>query len=520
MEFRLYWLILASFVIHFSNIGGYSIYALDEAKNATAAIEMWHSNEWILPTFNSEPRYDKPPLHYYAFALAYSWFGISPFAARFFPALLGFCCIWLVYGFTRITLNKNTAFWAAFVLCCTPHWVIQFHMAVPDPFLIFFLACSLLSFYAYLARETKPIHLILLAYASLGLAVLSKGPVAMVLTAGILLCYLTVSKIRQWEHLLSILYFPGIVLFLTVTLPWYVLVSLQSDGLWISEFFIKHNLSRFSAPMEGHGGGPWVTLGYVIGGTIPFSALFFFRARRLNALLKPKNDFLLFAAVSVGVIVLFFTFSGTKLPNYTVTAYPFIAILTGSIINRMTQSSNLRSINTFAYISAILLALISILPFFIFQSRQELHIFREAAVGLLIAGVVSLCLVIGILFRKNQGSDPIIAAGMGFYLFSVAFLYFSVPALDRFNPVLNADIQAMRQNKTYYFKIYNPAFSFYLRKKIENIETITSIPGKGFVITREKHLQEFDRMDIPYTVMHKQKDLFENPVTVVLQINP
>ncbi|WP_162416966.1 ArnT family glycosyltransferase [Cyclobacterium roseum] len=185
MKKRVYWLILASFVIHFSNIGGYSIYALDEAKNATAAIEMWQSNEWILPTFNSEPRYDKPPLHYYAFSLAYYWFGISPFASRFFPALLGFCCIWLVYGFTNIALNKNSAFWAAFVLCCTPHWVIQFHMAVPDAFLIFFLTCSLLSFYTYLAREKKPIHLILMAYASLGLAVLSKGPVALVLTAGI-----------------------------------------------------------------------------------------------------------------------------------------------------------------------------------------------------------------------------------------------------------------------------------------------------------------------------------------------
>lgn len=520
MESRLWWLLIASFVIHFSNIGGFSIYALDEAKNATAAIEMWQSGDWVLPTFNYQPRYQKPPLHYYAFALAYSWFGISPFAARFFPALLGFCCIWLVYGFTKKEFNKNTAFWTAFVLCCTPHWVIQFHMAVPDSFLIFFLTCSLLSFYAYLANETKSVPLILLAYTSLGLAVLAKGPVAMVLTAGILLSYLVLSKNRHWKHLVSILYFPGIMLFLTVVLPWYILVSLQSDGLWISEFFLKHNLSRFSAPMEGHGGGPWVTLGYVIAGMIPFSALLFFRARKFGVLFKPENDFLLFAAVAAGVIVSFFALSGTKLPNYTVPAYPFLAILMGFMIHRLIESTNRRPMKTFAYISVITLTLVSILPYLIFQTNQELNPFRKAALGILIAGTVSLFALILVLFRNKKASEIVVSVGMGFYLFTAAFLYFSVPALDRFNPVLNADIRALRQNNVYYFKIYNPAFSFYLQKKIENIENRKAFPKKGFVITRERYLSEFDRLEIPYSIVHRQKDLFENPVTVVLKINP
>lgn len=520
MEVRLYWLLVASFVIHFSNIGGYSIYALDEAKNATAAIEMWQSDEWILPTFNGELRYDKPPLHYYAFALAYSWFGTSPFAARFFPAALGFCCIWLVYGFTRKEFNRDTAIWTAFVLCCTPHWIIQFHMAVPDSFLIFFLTCSLLSFYSYLARKTKQIHLILLAYVSLGLAVLSKGPVALVLAAGILLCYLTVSKKRQWKHLRSILYFPGILLFLTLALPWYVLVTLQSDGLWISEFFLKHNLNRFSAPMEGHGGGPWVTLGYVFGGMIPFSALLFLRAGKYGALFKPKNDFLLFAAAASGVIVSFFALSGTKLPNYTVPAYPFLAILAGYVIHRVSQSNNSRSIKTFGYISVITIGLVSILPYFILQNTKELYPFRQAALGIVIAGVISLSVLIVVLFRNKKGPAIMISIGMGFYLFTAAFLYLSVPALDRFNPVLNADIQALRQNGVYYFKVFNPAFSFYLQKKIENIEIKVAVPENGFIITRERYLPEFDRMNIPYSIVHRQKDLFESPVTVVLQINP
>lgn len=82
-------LLLIAFLLHFSNINGLSIYVLDEAKNATAAIEMLQQGEWIVPTFNGEYRFDKPPLHYYFFMLSYQLFGINEFAARFFPALFG-----------------------------------------------------------------------------------------------------------------------------------------------------------------------------------------------------------------------------------------------------------------------------------------------------------------------------------------------------------------------------------------------------------------------------------------------
>jgi len=311
----LWWLVLGSLLIHFANIGGFSIYALDEAKNATAAIEMWKQAEWVLPTFNGEPRYAKPPLHYYAFALAYSWFGVNSFAARFFPALVGFCLIWVVYGFTRYHTNKRLAFWVAFVLSCSPHWAIQFHMAVPDPFLLFFLTFALFCFYSFVKNDTKSHLLILTAYASLGLAVLSKGPVAIVLVAGIMGLYLLIGHKNPLRQIAALLYVPGVVLFFGIVLPWYILVGVQSEGQWISEFFLKHNLSRFSAPMEGHGGGPWLTWTYVFVGMLPFSPLLVFRLRKLRSLLEPKNDLLLFSACAAVAIVLFFSVSVPKLPN-------------------------------------------------------------------------------------------------------------------------------------------------------------------------------------------------------------
>ncbi|WP_154859489.1 ArnT family glycosyltransferase [Cyclobacterium xiamenense] len=516
----LWWLVLGSFLIHFANIGGFSIYALDEAKNATAAIEMMQQDEWVLPTFNREPRFAKPPLHYYAFALAYSWFGFNPFAARFFPALLGFCLIWVVYGFTRYHTNKRLAFWVAFVVCCSPHWAIQFHMAVPDAFLIFFLTCSLACFYTSIKKSEKSPKLILAAYLSLGLAVLSKGPVAIVLVAGIMGLYLLIGQKKPLRQIAALLYVPGVLLFFCVVLPWYVLVGIQSEGQWLSEFFLTHNLSRFSAPMEGHGGGPWLTWGYVFVGMLPFSPLLVFRLRKLRSLLKPANDLLLFSACAAVVIVLFFSVSATKLPNYTVPAYPFIAILVGFLINRFIRTKNETPVRVFGFVSLLTLSLLTLLPYILFRSIDELRHFTDAAFPLLVLGIICTGLLAAALLFRRKNEEIIATVGISFYLVAVTFFYFSAPALDRFNPVLNAPLQTLRQAELYYYQIFNPAFSFYLQKEVKNIEDQSSVPQSGFVLTREKYLPEFERLNIPYRVVHAQKDLFEPPVTVVLEIRP
>ncbi|WP_375583673.1 ArnT family glycosyltransferase [Cyclobacterium xiamenense] len=516
----LWCLVLGSLLIHFANIGGFSIYALDEAKNATAAIEMWQQDEWILPTFNGEPRYAKPPLHYYAFALAYSWFGINPFAARFFPALLGFGLIWLVYGFTRYHTNKRLGFWVAFVLCCSPHWAIQFHMAVPDPFFLFFLTFSLFCFFTFVKSDKKSRLLLLAAYSSLGLAVLSKGPVAIVLVVGTMGLFLLIRQDNPLRQIGTLLNIPGLVLFLSMVLPWYVLVGIQSEGQWISEFFMKHNISRFSAPMEGHGGGPWLTWAYVFVGMLPFSPLLVFRLRKLRLLLEPKNDLLLFSACAAVVVVLFFSVSATKLPNYTVPAYPFLAILMGFLINRFIRMKNHTPVRVFGYVSLLTLSLLTLLPYILFWSIEELRHFTEAAFPLLVLGIVSIGVLALILIFRRKNEAIIATIGISFYLVAVTFFYFSAPSLDRFNPVLNAPLQTLRQAELYYYQIYNPAFSFYLQKKVENIEEQNRVPHSGFVLTRKKYLPEFDRLDIPYHIVHAQKDLFEPPITVVLEIHP
>jgi 4-amino-4-deoxy-L-arabinose transferase-like glycosyltransferase len=517
---NLLWLLVpASLFIHFANLGGLSIYALDEAKNATAAIEMWEKGEWLLPTFNHQPRYEKPPLHYYAFILAYKWFGITPWAARFFPALLGFATVWMIYGFVRHHLDKKTAFWTAFILTCSPHWIIQFHMAVPDAFLIFFLTCALFAFYSYITQSFMSKATVRTAFCCLGLAVLSKGPVALVLSGIIILLFFLLDRKVKIRELFKVLDPIGIFLLLAITLPWYLAIAVKTDGQWLSEFIFKHNIGRFSAPMEGHGGGAWKTLLFVVAGLLPFSPLVLIQFGKLRSALTAQNRLLHFSLIGAAVIIGFFMVSGTKLPNYTVPAYPFIAVILGYHIKHLLQRGAVNSIRLFGGIGLLFFLAVCITPYFVFQADPIFKPMIEGTYPLLLLAGLALPAYMYFLVRK-EAFELLLYVGMCFFGISVTFFYFSMPIIDRFGPVISADLEKLKSAQVYYYRNFNSAFSFYLQKPINNIESAETLDGESYVISREEYLPAFDLLELPYEVVHRKKDLFENPVSVVLKVTP
>src|SRR5690348_5903784 len=161
-------IILLSGVVYSANIWGISLYILDEAKNAGCAMEMYQRGDWVVPTFNGTLRTDKPPLHYFFMKAAYGAFGVSPFSARVVSSLMGMFTVLAVYFFTRKIWNERTALYASLILISSLQLAIQFHLAVPDPYFIFFLTLGWLSF-AYALIEGKR-RFFYLFYACVALA--------------------------------------------------------------------------------------------------------------------------------------------------------------------------------------------------------------------------------------------------------------------------------------------------------------------------------------------------------------
>jgi 4-amino-4-deoxy-L-arabinose transferase-like glycosyltransferase len=131
-------LIFLVFLLLF-RLGATPIYILDEARNSECAREMMQRNDWIVPTFNGELRTDKPPLHYFFMSISYKIFGVNEFAARFFSAAMGLLTVLITYFYTKRLLNAFAAFCAAVVLAISTHFLFEFRLAVPDPYLIFFI---------------------------------------------------------------------------------------------------------------------------------------------------------------------------------------------------------------------------------------------------------------------------------------------------------------------------------------------------------------------------------------------
>src|SRR5436190_6513281 len=147
MSRKFFVVILLAFIVYGANIGGTSIYILDEAKNAGCAMEMYQRRDWVVPTFNGELRMDKPVLHYYFMKVSYEVLGIHPFSARLFSVIMGVLTICAVFYFVRKIFDGQTALYASLILIASLQLAIQFHLAVPDPYFIFLLTTGWLSFY-------------------------------------------------------------------------------------------------------------------------------------------------------------------------------------------------------------------------------------------------------------------------------------------------------------------------------------------------------------------------------------
>jgi 4-amino-4-deoxy-L-arabinose transferase-like glycosyltransferase len=245
-------LIAAGLILFMNNLGGPSLWDLDEGRNATASLEMLESGDYIVPTFNAQLRVDKPILLYWLQVGSYRLFGINEFAARLPSALAASGVLLIGYELGRALYGTITGFLGALILGSTAMMVGAGRFANPDAALNFFVALTLLIFWRGLARPTSS------WFATLGIlfgcAALTKGPVGVMLPILVMVSFLT------WEKRLAVLWdrrlLWGVLAMALVALPWYIWVAVETRGLFLRGFLGEHNLSRFFQPMDRHAGSP------------------------------------------------------------------------------------------------------------------------------------------------------------------------------------------------------------------------------------------------------------------------
>jgi len=352
------WLLLIGTLAFFWNLGSTGLVDETEPLFAEAARQMTVTGDWITPFFDGETRFDKPPLIYWCQAIAYQILGVNSFSVRLPSALsamglisLAFYTLWSFgggrgaiqgrywlcagFGSALIALNLETIIWA--------------RTGVSDMLLTGCMAGALLSFFLGYAQPSKPIVQALwyLAfYVLVGLAVLTKGPVGIVLPVliiGSFLLYL--GNGRQVLREMRVLW--GSLLVLMIALPWYILVIQANGWTYINSFFGYHNFERFTRVVNHHS-APWYFYFFVV--LVSFAPWSIYLPvaiarlkfwQRTNWRSSDRSTHLgLFALFWFVGVFGFFTIAVTKLASYMLPLIPAAAILVALLwSDKLTRTS-------------------------------------------------------------------------------------------------------------------------------------------------------------------------------------
>ncbi len=491
--------------------GDSPVFVYDEARNAGCAREMFERADPVVPTFNYELRTDKPPLHYWLMMAAYSVFGVNEFAARFFSAFFGALTLLITFLFARRFFNLQTAIYTILILLASLNLAIEFHLAVPDPYLIFFLTAAHYSFFSF--YQTRNLKFLFLMYVATGLAILAKGPVALGFIGLNGLVWLLIKKDFNWKTIREFRLITGIAVVSAIVAPWLIKVGIATDWLWPKGFFFEHNLNRFSGEMEGHGGSFLLTPAFVFIAFLPFS-IFIIQSYRKAFRKWQENDLLLFSLIVSLVIIIFFSISSTKLPNYPMPAYPFIAMIIGHYldINRIKKITLILFINVFIGIA------LPLTGYIILGRNPGLSGLWPLLYILLIIPITAIiALIINIM--KGTPDKIIIVLALGWIVAGLLTFTIVLPEISKNEPVARVVRIMDRTQEVAYYQQFNSAFPFYLQKRMDKLETVAEVDSffeqnpKGYLISTAKKAKELSTNDLE--LFFSQKELFEPPTTVV-----
>lgn len=301
----------------------------DETRYSLIPSAMNATGDYVTPRLKAAVYFEKPPLAYWATALSFRIFGENEFSARFFAALCAWGCILLAYRMGLFFHDPKTGLYAAAVLTTSLFHVAVGRINILDMPLAFFVSLAIwFGFRHFAAPEGKRRWLYLL-YLFSALAFLIKGLVGIVFPFGVLVVWLMISG--RWRDLLAFFSPVGMLIFLAVSLPWLILVQ-QANPDFFRFFFIQEHLLRYTTRMHGHYEPFYYYIPILLAGTMPWCA---YLPMTLHGHKKEPAGFggeeKRFLWTWVGLIVLFFSVSSSKLVPYIAPVFPPLAVVFGHL---------------------------------------------------------------------------------------------------------------------------------------------------------------------------------------------
>jgi len=332
-------LFAAIIVFYFYGLGKLPLLGPDEPRYAQVAREMFLNRDLITPTLGGHTWFEKPALLYWMIVASFKVFGVSEWSARLGPAVCGLLTIVAVWCIGRAT-GGGFAFWAVVVNSSCLGLIVFSRAASFDVVITMTSTWALAFFLLHELPSTKNKRLLLSGfYVFVGLSLLAKGLVGIVIPFGVVgLYYLLRRTWPQRSVWLSLTW--GLPLALLVAATWYGPVIARNGWTFIDEFFVQHHFARFVSNKYHHPQPVYFYAVIILMLALPWTV------HLIVALVKARKwqwrdaDTLsimrVFALAWLLLPIVFFSFSGSKLPGYILPTLPAVALL---VADRLTVRS-------------------------------------------------------------------------------------------------------------------------------------------------------------------------------------
>ena len=512
------WIIPMGLMLYLPMLGSSHLFDWDEINFAEIAREMLVTGDWIKLQMAFEPFYEKPPFFFWMQALSMKYMGISSFGARLPNALIGVVTLWTLYTVGKRLQGRGFGMLWAMVYAVSMLPFLYFKSALIDPTfnLFIFLAIYFLAqmtesweFVPTSRRKKRRFRAMRLCGLFMGLAMLTKGPVALFLFSLVFAAYFIMSRFRRIVRINEAIM---MLVSMSLVLGIWTLLYVQQEGWAFFGAFLQRHFELGGQADAGHGGFMGYHVLVLILGTFPCAPLIFSAWKKRDEYSALTQNFILWMVITLITVLVVFELVQTKIMHYSSLAYfpiTYLASLRLWMLAKHKEALRWWEISLLILLSSLFAAAMVLIyfignnPSLLWENVRINDVFALDNLKAVVVWPASILWLAGLffvgmlvsLFVANRGHSK---AGVMGIILSVSILvqsivYLVVPriegytqraAIEMYKDFSDQDVVVV----TYGFKTY--ADHFYLKRKsidIAHFEDVNTATVKGrvvYVVTR------------------------------------
>ncbi len=373
-------IVLIGCLLFFPFLGQVHLFDWDEINFAECAREMIVSKDYIRAQIDFMPFWEKPPFFIWMQVLAMKLFGVGEYAARFPNALIGVVTLVTVFYVGKKVVNEKMASWWVLLYAATwlPHF--YFKTGIIDPTFNFFIFMAFFQVHLLRFSDRKGLHA-LLAGLFLGMAVLTKGPVAILVAVLAFGVYVIVNRGfsgYKLKHLIVIAFmaFVPMLLWLGTAVMHYGVAY----GQWFINQFVLYQIRLFSTEDADHGGPFFYHFIVLLVGCFPASVLLFQYNRKRITDHAAAHNFTKWMWILFWVVLILFSIVKTKIVHYSSLCYFPLTYLAALQLYRLgTEPAKMKGWvkGIMLFVGTLLAVIITALPLVGIYKKQIIPLIQD-----------------------------------------------------------------------------------------------------------------------------------------------